>query len=448
MSKKTWTTTVMSVGVAATLGMMASPIMVNAAATKPVTITIAFDSGAFSTQEVQYFEKLHPGIRINLVTYNSGALPAEFASGSAPDIIETTGSSLPSDVEKGLALNIQPYINKTKSVFNPKNFNPVVDQYRWNGKVQGQGPLYGLPKDWSPDFDIWVNKKVFKEAGVPLPSAIKPMTWNQVFADAKKITLFTGKGKLVRYGLDYYADGQAQPEYQLLSFQAQEQGVSLWSKDFSQAQFNNPKVMKILTQWVTAVKENIGPNSVNNDKNFFGSLFTSDKLGMMISGYWFSGYLRAAAPKTLNNYYMIPAPIYSAKYRMDPPASATGAYIWTGSKHKAQAWTAFTYFFGQKPVIDRAESGWGLPIFKNRMALVPQKTAWDKSILKVAKGDLKYADKLIRFNPYVDATSVNTVMTNFLTPVYYGKSTLQNAVQQIDGELNSLIQAGMSTAGN
>lgn len=447
MQKHSWKLMALTAGSIGTLATVLVP-MTAQADTQPVTIKLAMASGEITPQEVAAFNKVNPGIKVDLVTYDASALPAQFASGSAPDIIRTTGSSLPADVEKGLAMDIQPYINKDKAVFNPNNFNPVANAYRWNGKVQGQGDLYGLPKDWSPDFSIWINKQVFKSAHIPLPSESKPMTWPQVFAISKKLTKTDSKGKITQYGLGYYA-GSTQAEASMVTFQAAEQHVDVWSKDYSKAQFENPKVVAILNQWNTAVKQNLGPNVVNKDVNWAGTLFTSNKMGMIVSGYWFSGMVRSSDPKLQkqeNNFYMVPAPTYAHGVRMDPPSSATGAYIWTGTKHPDEAWKVFEYFFGKQPANDRAETGWGLPIFKTKMGLVPQKTAWDKNVLKVAQTELKYSGKLLTANPYVDLDTVNTIITKYMTPVYYGKDTVQDAAKQIDNTLDGLIQAGMQEA--
>ena len=49
-------------------------------------------------------------------------------------------------------------------------------------------------------FRLWINKKLFAAAGVPLPSETVPMTYSQLFDLAKKLTIKNGD-TITQYGL-------------------------------------------------------------------------------------------------------------------------------------------------------------------------------------------------------------------------------------------------------
>ncbi|MFD1677109.1 extracellular solute-binding protein [Alicyclobacillus fodiniaquatilis] len=417
---------------------------------KPVVVTLGFASGEVSTAEVDQFNKTHKNVQIKEVDVSQpGKLQALLASGNAPDIIRVQGASeLPGYVIKGIALDLQPYFDKDKKDFNPNDFMPVVNEYRFDKKtgVQGQGDLYGFDKDWSQDFMLWFNKKIFEQAGIPLPSTTKAMTWQQVFALAKKLTVVKN-GTIQQYGLGYF-NGGTQAEESLILLQLDQLGKSAWSDNYTKANFESPAAEQILQMWANAVKGNYGPNDINEDANSPLNLFQSNKEAMLISGYWYSGDLRAAVkPNQLSNYVLAPAPYMAGGKRVDPTGSATGAIIYSKTKHPQQAWEVFKYVFAGSPVDDRAKSGWGLPAFKSKMSELPQKTAFDKQVITAQDAELKYATPYLKYNPYVDLSTVNTILDKYMRLVYMGHDTVPKAAKQIDTDLDMLIQSSMEAAG-
>lgn len=420
-------------------------------AAQPVTVVVGFVGTEISPQEIKDFNKSHKDVQIKYVDVSAqGKLQAMLASGNAPDIIRVQAASeLPSYVIKGIALDLEPYFKKSTNVFPPSQFMPVINEYRFDGKTQGVGDLYGFVKDWSQDFTLWFNKAAFKKAGVPLPSTTTPLTWEQLMTLSKKLTIVKN-GKVQQYGLGYYNSG-TQAEYSLILLQLAQLGLTPWKDGFKQANFESPQAQKVLQMWVDAVKGNYGPNGLNKDPNWSGNLFDSNKAAIEISGYWYSGLLRGAVkkPADLNNFVMAPAPVMAGGKRMDPTGAAVGGIIYSKTKHPDQAWEVFEYLFGNKsePATDRATSGWGLPGYQNMVNDLPSKTPFDKQVLGVQKAEFKYASPFLQYNPWVDLTAVNTVLTKYLTPVYYGRDTVANAVRHIDQDLNTLIMSGMQAAG-
>ncbi|MDF2648900.1 MAG: transporter substrate-binding protein [Paenibacillus sp.] len=409
----------------------------------PVTVRFNMGDGEITKDQIKEFETANPTIKIQREDVDTTKLAAQLATGEAPDIIRMTGvNDLPSYVIRGIAMDLTKYID-TSTVIKKDDFVPTVDVYRFDGKVQGQGPIYGIPKDFSSDFSIWINKKSFAAAGVAIPSETVPMTYSQLFDLAKKLTIKNGD-TVTQYGL---SGGKGEADLPFLMDYLLSKGVRLSTEDNSKIDFTKPEVKQALQLWVDGVKGNYGPNQVNQDKAAWGGeSFLADKLAMFQAGYWFSGVLRGdeKAKTHLDDYVMLPAPIADGGTRVSPTGSATGAIINKATKHPNEAWKVYEWFFGGKPAEDRAKSGWGVPAYKHLLAMIPQETAFDKKTYAVLQDELKYSGKFIEMNPYL--LNGDTLLKKQLTPVYFGKATLDDAMIALNKDANKIIEESKSAA--
>ena len=165
-----------------------------------MTVRFNMGDGEITKDQIKEFETANPTIKIQREDVDTTKLAAQLATGEAPDIIRMTGvNDLPSYVIRGIAMDLTKYIDAS-TVIKKDDFVPTVDVYRFDGKVQGQGPIYGIPKDFSTDFSLWINKKLFAAAGIALPSETVPMTYSELFDLAKKLTIKNGD-TITQYGL-------------------------------------------------------------------------------------------------------------------------------------------------------------------------------------------------------------------------------------------------------
>ncbi|AZN39307.1 ABC transporter substrate-binding protein [Paenibacillus albus] len=422
----------------------------NAAAADPgevVTIRTSITEGELSKDQIAEFEAAHPNIKVEIDNVDATKLAAELATGDAPDIIRISGAFEVSNyVIKGLALDLTPYIDSS-TVINKDDLVPIADVFRFDGKTIGQGPIYGLPKDWSNDFALFYNKKVFDAAGVEVPDASKPLTWPEVMDLAKKLTKKEG-GKVTQYGLAATEWGLTEPNFNQMLQYLLSSGASISSADNATMDFNQPAVKDYINMWTDAVKSNVGPNSVNNDQTNGGTLFLDDKAGLLIDGYWYSGVIRGneKAKAHLDDFGMLPTPIAPGGTRVAPTGGATGGIIYSGSKHPKEAWTFFEWFFGGKPADDRAKTGWGLPIFKSKMGLLPQETNFDKQTYGVLQDELNYSSQYLQVNPYLGGGGW-AIFSKYVTPIFFGKSTVDDAVAGMTKDANVAVTEAKSAIG-
>ncbi|MBW7461669.1 extracellular solute-binding protein, partial [Paenibacillus sepulcri] len=162
----------------------------------------------------------------------------------------------------------------------------------------------------SNDYAIVYNKKAFEAAGVAVPDPTTPLTWPEVMDLAKKLTIKDGD-KIKQYGLAANEWGKTEPNFNNLLQYLLSAGVDISMDDNGSVDFDKPEVRDYINMWVDGVKNNVGPNSVNNDQTSGGDLFFKDQAAMIIDGYWYSGAIRSneGAKTHLADYGMLPTPI-------------------------------------------------------------------------------------------------------------------------------------------
>jgi multiple sugar transport system substrate-binding protein len=407
-----------------------------------VTIRVGLNKGEVSDDEVKEFEKNNPDIKIQLEAIDPQKLAAQFATNDAPDLIRAQGAiDLTSYVVKGLAMDLTPYLEKSQ-VLKEDDFLPPVNLFRFDGKVQGQGALYGMPKDWSPDFTIFYNKTLFDAAGVKVPDSKTPLTWNALMDLAKKLTIKEG-GKVKQYGLAMPVKTQADLP-SIMEYLASK-GVKVFSEDMKTVDFNKPEVKEAVSLWVDAVKNNLGNNNVNQDPaTWGGDLFMNNKAAMIMEGYWFSGMIRGDEKmKThLNDFGMLPAPIAENGNRVSPTGAATGFIINKNTAHAEQAWKVFEYIMGGTPAKNRASGGWGVPALKSLLPMMPQQTDFDKRVYNQLQEEMKYSNVALESNPFF--LNGQTLIDKYVTPVYFDKTNLDDALKELTKNGNLIIQENMN----
>ncbi len=411
----------------------------------PVTVRITLSKNEVNQDLLAEFETEHPGIKIAFEELDNTKLAAQLATNSAPDIIATNGVfGLPSYVTRGIALDLTDRI-KNSTAIDMNDLMPVVDVYRFDGVKTGSGPYYGLPKDWSNDYALFYNKKAFEAAGVEVPDATKPLTWPEVMDLAKRLTI-KKDGKIVQYGLSATEWGKTEPNFNQMMQYLASAGAQISNADNTKVDFNVQAVKDYLAMWIDATKENIGPNSVNGDQTSGGDLFLQNKSALLIDGFWYGGAIRgnADAAAHIDDFGMLPTPLAPGGERVAATGSATGAIINKNSQHIDEAWTFFEWFFSGKSADDRAKSGWGLPIYKSKMALLPQNTEFDKRLYAVLMDELNYAGKFLPINPYLSGGGWD-IFDKYAQPLYFGKSSIDEAVAGMTKDANIAIEEAVNS---
>lgn len=139
----------------------------------------------FFKQAIDNFQQQQPGYSV-LAQYSTNyhdKLIAEVAGGTAPDVVFTSDDDLFSLAAKGVVIDIAPYFTRDK--LNKSDWFDIALSPQFL-----RGKQYAMPLDlgvWA----LWVNKDLFKKAGVALPDD----TWDfNKFQDAAQRLTTDSKG--------------------------------------------------------------------------------------------------------------------------------------------------------------------------------------------------------------------------------------------------------------
>ncbi|MEG6614278.1 sugar ABC transporter substrate-binding protein [Pseudoclostridium thermosuccinogenes] len=413
-----------------------------------VTVTTSLGEGELSADLVAEFEAEHPNIKIEFVVLDDAKLAAQLATGTAPDVLRVSGAfDTAAYAIKGIAMDLTERIENSELI-DLNDLLPIANVYRFDGKKVGQGPIYGLPKDWSNDFALFYNKRCFEAAGVEVPDESKALTWPEVMELAKKLTIMDGD-QVVQYGLAANEWGQTHANFNLLMQYLASAGVSLSSDDFKSVNFDQQPVRDFITMWVDAVKSGVGPSALNNDQTSGGDLFLSDRAALMINGYWYSGVIRGNADTQthLDDFGMLPTPIAPGGNRVAATGGATGCVIYKGTKHPDEAWTFFEWVFAGKPADERAKTGWGMPIFKSKLSLLPQETNFDKQVYNVLQDEMKYQNDFLAVNPYLAGGGWG-IFEKYYVPLLFDQETIDGAIEGMTKDANVVITEAINALSN
>ncbi len=406
-------------------------------------LTVMYGVGEISKPEIKEFERLNPSIKVKQLEYNAVRLAAMTAAGAPPDFVRTQGApEMPNVIARGLATNLDHYF-ATSQVLKPESLLPINDVYRWDGKAEGQGPRYGAVKDWSQDNMFWINKRVFDRAGVKYPSETEPISYDELLTIAKKLTV-RKSGKIQVYGLDVAWGAWMQGRFmQMLA----EKGLSLWNADYTEANFTSPEMLKVLKWHVDWAQAHVGPSPLEAEPQWGGNLFLADRLGIMMYGYWYQGYITNVGTNKapVKPYQLCPSPQWGSK-RISGCYAGVGAYIPSGAKNKEAAWKFMEYFAAQKPAFDRATSGWGIPGGKQFLPKMPQATSFQRDVYKTEQHELPYV-QILHFGPYVSNNAMENAIQTYMLPVMKGQQTLNEGARTLQNAVSKLIRLGKQQVG-
>lgn len=391
--------------------------------------------------------KEHPNIEIESIPMSgsNSQMMSMIAAGNAPDIIRLSGfEDIPTYVSRKMIIPLDDYIAKSK-VIDLNDLNDSVNLFRYDGKERGKGSIYGCVKDWSVDTQLWINKKLFREAGVNIPEENQAMTWDELCDAAKKITKINKDGSIERIGMSI-----STPMPLILEMMLTQRGESLWTDDYKGTTLTKSPVIKEVFEYYTNLQKSGVMASKLNPVDDEMAWFTSGKIGIMMSGYWAKAVMENAGDEgkvSTEDIALIPSPVVNKGERFAAILSGAGAGISADSKHKDEAYELWEYIHFGELADMRAKKGFGMPATKAREALLPVNTEFEKSILASTLDDAKYLRNDIRINPYVNFASEKSVFDKYYVPVLYGTSTVDEALKEIDKELTALISEGMEIAG-
>ena len=411
-----------------------------------ITLVITQSSSELGDRAIyQKYMDEHPNIIIEEVPMSNSdtKLLSMIASGNPPDLIRFMGyDEMPVFVQRGLLMPLDDYIKESGKI-NLDSMYDVANMCRYDGEARGTGSLYGLPKDWSPT-GLWINKKAFKEAGIPLPSETEPMTWDEFATIAKKLVKMNGES-VERHGCITALKLPTLLEMYLNSY-----GQSMWTSDFNSTTLESAATKNAMKYFQDLHESAAIANSLYPASDTIGySALLEDKVGMVLGGYWFCGAYRSAnlIEKAEDALMFVPAPVGTkqASYCLD----LTCLGIFSGTEHPEEAYELWEYLMHEEYAVNaRASIGYGMPASQKDFDMLPYETDFDKQALNVVTNyQIKTLDLSPQICPYISYTSLSTLFDKYYLPVLYDRSTLEDAMKTINKETEILIKEGKDLVG-
>ena len=421
------------------LTLLLSSLMGSVAAQTDVNLVVMIGEGELSQAEIDAFTAANPGITITRIDPDETKLAAMVAAGEAPDIIRGSGAETANLVERGWVLDLTSYF-ETSTILKPDDMVPSVDYFRY------EGGWYGMHKDWSPDQSFFINKQAAAEAGIELPPVQTIITYEQAAEWARAMTQAQG-GRVTRVGLAYSEYWDANVQTILM-----ETGEDLYSEDFSSANIkDNPTVVAFLTLMANLAKENATFSPLNPSPEWVVPDLLNGRAASATNGDWIQGGFRGAEEPVVapENYVMYPALSWGGEVSVNPGLGGAGMFISATTKNPDAAWKFFEYYMGGDAAITRAQTGWGLPALTSLYSQIPTTEAWQQQYLENVEWEQANTIQTPRrINPYYRADVFNTVWKANLERYLKGEITIDEAIANLDTEVNEAIAAGKATAGN
>jgi multiple sugar transport system substrate-binding protein len=412
----------------------------SAAPIKSGTLTVMSVAGEITNEQIGLFESAYPELKLNIIDYDVTRLNSMIAAGTPPDLVRDAGTDVtPYIATRGLALDLDPYFAKS-SVIKADDILPINDVWKWDGKVQGQGPRYGMAKDWSQDAMWWYNPAAWQAAGLTEPDPATPVTYDDLLEWAPKLTKASG-GKTSVYGLF-----TTSPSHDFISAMVATDGGKILSDDLATADFTSPEAQKALTWLVNAAKAKVGYSAVNPSPDWDGPEYLAGHQVSVDAGYWFGGFLDSNNAKLEATTKFAAAPMLGST-RVSPSFGAVGYWIPAKAKNPEGSFAFLEWYCGGEGARARAAAGDGLPALKSYLTLLPQQTDFQKQSYTVQQAELPYLKVLGLASPYALGSALDTAIAKIFPSAVTGSTTVAQLGDQMTSAANAVLAQGKKAAG-
>ncbi|MCE5301188.1 MAG: sugar ABC transporter substrate-binding protein [Spirochaetia bacterium] len=351
-------------------------------------------------------------------------LLTQASGGMAPDIVFVEVGNIKPMVDKGLLVDLTPYIENDKDTdFNLKDYYPqMIDRFTIDDK------LFVIPRDIAPICAIYYNKNLFDRAGIRYPK--DDWNWDDFLKTAQQLTLKNKNGDTVQWG---FLD-----EWTIWDSWVYSNGGSIVDDVKKPAKFtlDTPEAIQAVQfRADLSYKYHVAPSPAVIAATAIGqqgtaSIFMNGTVAMFYTGYWKAGYFRPIQNFDWDIVMFPKGPTGKRGF----PSGGSGYAITTQCKDKDKAWKVLKRFAGKKGQIDLSSQG-GLQPAIISLAESPQ--FMDEYKPKNKKIMLE-AVKYIVFTPLSkDWEEINLrYISPALDRVWSGRETAAQAIKPMAAEVN------------
>jgi len=302
--------------------------------------------------KIRVFEERHPDIKIAALSMGAGAMNPQklmtaIVGGVPPDLVQqdrfTIGDWASRDAFRPLDDLLRADARSTDPfAIRQKDYVPAT----WAETVY-EGHIYAIPNS-TDDRVLYYNRALFRQAG--LDPDRPPQTWEELIADAKRLTKRAPNGGYDRMGLvPLFGQGW------LYLWSWQEDG-EVMSPDGRRCTLDNPQTTQALSALVSWYDALGGVDAINAFSGGFGSdaqdPFITGKLAMRVEGDALMNSIARFKPDL--DFAVAPVPVPEQRLRHAGRFAHDSTWVtWSGgsslaiprgAKHVREAWEFMQWF--------------------------------------------------------------------------------------------------------
>ena len=383
-------------------------------------ITLEFSSYAWqdptvaaTKQIVAAWNAAHPNVQVKYIPVDPDSvhdkLVTQFAGNSAPDIIHDEAADISGFVDQGYLADMSKLI--------PADLRGAVPQGIWDS-VTFKGGIYGAPT-LLQSYVVFANKSLLDKAGVAVPTADNPWTWDQFQAAAKQLT--AGKA----FGLGW---GLKSPTAAVLSMALNFGGTYITgSGSASKLQWSagEQQVPQRIYNMIFTDKS-LAPATVGMSGSDVLPGFFAGKYAMIVGGNYASQQMSEQAPKGFQ-WVMLPMLKGDSQNQAADPQTLS---IARQSKHQKEAMDFIAFYDNAENLSKLAQGDWLIPARTDTATLVATQTQGQNGWDAMAK-----MGQYLTVAPFESATPYPQWKTQIATPMlqqyFQGKLTIDQLGQKL-----------------
>jgi multiple sugar transport system substrate-binding protein len=347
----------------------------------PVSLTVWSWDGTVA-KSVAGFQAANPNITVKVV--NAGSSFDEY---TALDNAIQAGSGVPDlAMFEYFAVPYFAIPGKLDDLgkFGAGNLKKDYVDAAWND-VTVNGKVFALPSDYGPSA-MFYNEATFKKAGVDRP----PATWDEYYADAKKIHALGG---------NYYIAQDTGDLFFLLSLIWQAGGRP-FKVDGTKVHidFTDPGTTKAVAFWQKMLDEGLLNTKITAWSDDWNRTLNDGTLASQIMGGWLTSTLPERAPQAAGQFRVAVMPQWNQGDKVGAENGGSSFGIPAAAKHKDAAFKFLEYFTHGAGLTPRVDAG----------AFVPNRSV------------LESKDSQTKANQYFGGQQVGTVLADASTSVASG----------------------------
>lgn len=283
--------------------------------------------GEVVTELMPEFERMHPGIRVEVQqipwTAAHEKLLTAFVGDATPDVAQLGNTWIPEFAALGALEALEPAVTGS-AIVQPDDYFPGI----WETNVF-EGRLYGVP--WYVDTRLlFYRRDLLAEVGFDAPPA-SWSEWMEMLAAIKH-----------RMGPDHYAILLPLNEFEPLLALALQQDEPLLREDGRWGNFRSQGFRHALAFYLEMFRRDLAPPATNTQIANVWNEFSRGYFSFYISGPWYIGEFKRRLPADQQGTWMT-APLPGPDGPGVSTAGGASLVVFSASRRKQAAWQLIEY---------------------------------------------------------------------------------------------------------